>query len=340
MATQRYNAGIQRAKGLLEIAAGLYDSSLSYQTRRAAENVLQTDTDLGRVLKLSLDTKKSETRPEVTISFTTGSFREILAVAEGKYSLAWVNPSVLLTMAYRGTGPYPKRLPLRTVAVFPSYDVMGFAVHESTGITSLSQIGKDRIPLRLSTGVIPKSSLTGNATMFTVSAVLGAAGFSLGDLRRWGAKLHSAPRPSEPSRRKGIESGTINAVFDEGIKSWGHTALEHGFRFLPIDGVVLKRMKALGYRPAMMTKTRFNNLAEDVPTLDFSGWPMIVHADMPNKVAYALCEAIEKRRDLIPTDNYKELRVAQLCANDEETPYDVPLHAGARRFYRERGYLK
>jgi TRAP-type uncharacterized transport system substrate-binding protein len=176
--------------------------------------------------------------------------------------------------------------------------------------------------------------------MFTVSAVLGAAGFSLDDLRRWGAKLHSARRPSEPSRRKGIESGTINAVFDEGIKSWGHTALEHGFRFLPIDGVVLKRMKALGYRPAMMTKTRFNNLAEDVPTLDFSGWPMIVHADMPNKVAYALCEAIEKRRDLIPTDNYKELRVAQLCANDEETPYDVPLHAGARRFYRERGYLK
>src|SRR6476659_9868373 len=115
MATQRYNAGIQRAKGLLEIAAGLYDSSLSYKTRRAAENVLQTDTDLGRVLRLFVDTKKSETRPEVTI-----------AVAEGKYSLAWVNPSVLLTMAYRGTGPYPRKLPLRTIAVFPSYDVMGF----------------------------------------------------------------------------------------------------------------------------------------------------------------------------------------------------------------------
>jgi TRAP-type uncharacterized transport system substrate-binding protein len=340
MTIQRYNAGIQRAKGLLEIAAGLYDSSLSYQTKRAAEGMLQTDTDLGRVLRLSLDTKKSETRPEVSISFTTGSFREIIAVAEGKYSLAWVNPSVLLTLAYRGTGPFPKRLPLRTVAVFPSYDIMGFAVHASMGITSLSQIGKERIPLRLSTGVIPKSPLTGNATMFTVSAVLAAAGFSLAELRRWGAKLHSAPRPSDPSRRKGIETGTINAIFDEGIKSWGHTALDHGFRFLPIDGIVLKHMKALGYRPARMTKTRFNSLPEDVPTLDFSGWPIIVHADMPNQVAYALCEAIEKRRDLIPTDNYTKLRVAQLCANDEEAPYDVPLHAGARSFYRERGYLK
>lgn len=36
MATTRYSAGIQRAKGLMEMAAALYDSSLSYQTRRAA----------------------------------------------------------------------------------------------------------------------------------------------------------------------------------------------------------------------------------------------------------------------------------------------------------------
>jgi len=43
---------------------------------------------------------------------------------------------------------------------------------------------------------------------------------------------------------------------------------------------------------------------------------------------------------LIPTDNYKPLNIAQLCANDEEAPYDVPLHPAARRFYRQRGYLK
>ena len=30
MAVKRYNAGIQRAKGLLEIAAALYDTSLSH----------------------------------------------------------------------------------------------------------------------------------------------------------------------------------------------------------------------------------------------------------------------------------------------------------------------
>jgi hypothetical protein len=336
---KRYNAGLQRAKGLAELAAALYDSSLSSESWKAAEGVLQTDSRLGNALRLSLTAKASD-KNGISLSFATGSFREIEAVAEGKFSLAWVNPSVLLTMAYRGRGPFRKRLPLRTLAVFPSYDVMGFAVHESSGITSLAQIKKERFPLKLSTRLVSQNALRENSTMFTVAAVMKAAGFTFADLRKWGGKIHLASRPSDPVRRENIEKGTVNAIFDEGIKSWARTALENGFRFLPIDGAVLKKMVAMGYRPTDMSKSRFPGMAKDVTTLDFSGWPMIVRADMPDELAYAICEAIEQRQDVIPTDNYKPLEMAQLCANDEETPYDVPLHKGAARFYRERGYLK
>jgi TRAP-type uncharacterized transport system substrate-binding protein len=339
MTIKRYNAGMQRAKGLLELAAALYDSSLSSESWKAAEGVLQTDSRLGNGLRLALKTKPND-RKGISLAFATGGFREIQAVAEGKVSLAWVNPSVLLTMAYRGKGPFRKRLPLRTVAVFPSYDVMGFAVHESTGIRSFSQIKKQRFPLKLSTRLVTLGALRENSTMFTVAAVMRAAGFTFAELRKWKGKIHLAARPSDPARREGIESGTVNAVFDEGIKSWARTALENGFRFLPVDGAVLKTMVAMGYRQTFMTQARFPGMPADISTIDFSGWPMIVHADMPEDVAYALCEAIEKRKEAIPTDNYKSLDIAQLCANDEEAPYDVPLHRGAERFYRERGYLK
>jgi uncharacterized protein len=340
MATKRYNAGIQRAKGILEIASALYDSSLSHQTRRAAEGTLQTDSRLGRAIRLSLGVKESEKKDGVALSFITGSFREISAVAAGEYALAWVNPSVLLTMAYRGTGPFKRRLPLRTIAVFPSFDVMGFAVHESTGISSLNQIQQQRVPLRLSTGYEAASDFASSATMFTIAATLRAAGFSLSQIRKWGGEIHSVPRPSDPRRRAAIENHTIDAVFDEGIKSWGQTAINNGFRYLPIDGIVLKRLKALGYRASGMSRCGFRGLSTEVQTVDFSGWPMIVRADMPNDVAYALCEAIEERKRAIPTDNFKPLSMAQLCADDDEAPYDVPLHLGAKRFYRDRGYLK
>jgi len=340
MATTRYISGIQRAKGLLEIGAALYDGSLSYRTKRAAEGMLQTDTRVGRVVRLSLGTRPANREKDIPVSFATGSFREIIAVAEKKYSMAWVNPSVMLTMAYRGKGPFRGRLPLRAIAVFPSWDVMGFAVHESTGITSLEQIAREKTPLRVSTGRIPKDDLSASATMFTVSAVLKAAGFSLAQMRRWGGRYHIAPRPSDPSRRAAIESGAVNAIFDEGIKSWGQTALDNGFRYLPIEGKVLRELVRAGFRPASISSAHFKGLRRPVPTLDFSGWPMIVHADMADEVAYALCEAIENRRAVFPTDNYKPLKIAQLCANDTEAPFDVPLHRGARRFYRERGLLK
>jgi TRAP-type uncharacterized transport system substrate-binding protein len=339
MTIKRYNSGIQRARGLLELASGLYDGSLSSESWKAAEGVLQTDARLGNALKLSLTAKPND-RKSISLSFATGSFPEIRAVAEGKFSLAWVNPSVLLTMAYRGKGPFRKPLPLRTIAVFPSYDVMGFAVHESTRITSFDQIKKERFPLKLSTRSVDKTALRENSTMFTVAEVLRAAGFTLADIRRWGGEIHLATRPSDPARRAGIESGAVNAIFDEGIKSWARTALENGFRFLPVEGSILKHMMAMGYRPTLMLKSRFQGMAADVRTIDFSGWPMIVRTDMPDDVAYALCESIEKRKDALPTDNYKPLDIAQLCANDEESPYDVPLHPGAARFYRERGYLK
>lgn len=333
----RYSAEIQRAKGFLELAAALYDTSLSFQTTRAAEQAIQTESRVGYSLTLALKATREE---GISFSFGADGFRELQAVTQGKLSVAWINPSVAATMAFRGKGLFSKRQPIRTIAAFPSYDVMAFAVHESTGVNSLDQIKKERIPLRLSTGIVSKSSLTYSPTMFTVSAVMKAARFTFANLRQWGGKIRSVSRPSHPDRREAIEKGTINAIFDEGIKSWGQTAIDAGFRYLPVEGSILKNLTAIGYRPSVLPKSRFPDLPKDVPTVDFSGWPMVVRADMPEDVAYALCEAIEARKALMPTDNFKPLDMAQLCANDEEAPYDVPLHPGAKRFYQEKGYLK
>jgi TRAP-type uncharacterized transport system substrate-binding protein len=339
MAKERYNAAIQRVKGFLEMASGLYESSLSYQTRRAAEGVLQTDARLGYYLQLAL-LPRGKQEDCVSLSFAADSFRELRLLAQGKVSVAWINPSASVTLAYKGTGPIGGPIALRAIAVFPSWDVMGFAVHESTGVTSLEQIKKDKFPLKLSTGPTGEREMIESPVTFMVHSALKAAGFTVSDIRKWGGKVQEVSRPSHPDRRAGIENGTIDAIFDEGIKSWGQTALDHGFRYLPIEGTVLKKLKALGYRAGMLPKTYFKRLKASVPTIDFSGWPMVVRADMPNDIAYALCEALERRRNAIPTDNFKPLRIAQLCANDAEAPFDVPLHPGARRFYRERGYLR
>jgi TRAP-type uncharacterized transport system substrate-binding protein len=146
--------------------------------------------------------------------------------------------------------------------------------------------------------------------------------------------------PSHPDRRAALEKGTINAVFDEGIKSWGQTAIDLGFRYLPVEGKILKKLTAIGYRQSFLPKSRFPALPNDVPAVDFRGWPMVVHAGMPGDVAYALCEAIESRKALMPTDNFKAARHGAALRQRRRGPYDVPLHPGAKRFYRDKGYLR
>jgi TRAP-type uncharacterized transport system substrate-binding protein len=338
----RYNSGIQRSKGLLEIGAALYDTSLSRRATRSGTNIPQIDSRLGTDLSLRIAPRQdSPSDPGLGISFAVNGFhRNIMQVVRKETSLVWVNPNAPLALAYKGCAPFSAPLPLRTVAVFPSWDAVVIAVHESTGITSIEQILQRRAPLRVSTG----STITGpcdeDATMFTVNSVIGAAGFSLDDIRAWGGSIQTVSRPSHPDRSKAITEGKIDAVFDEGILSWGNFAVERGFRILPIDGAVRARLTSEGFDMIEITKKRIPSLPQPVTAVDFSGWPMIVHADMPDDVAYALCEAIELRKTAIPTDNFKPLNLADLCNPNDETPRGAPLHPGAERFYRERGFLR
>ena len=92
----RYSAEIQRTRGLLELAAALYDTSLSYQTERAAEQAMQTESRVGYSLTLALTATREK---GISFSFAADGFRELQAVSRGTLSLAWINPSVAATMA-------------------------------------------------------------------------------------------------------------------------------------------------------------------------------------------------------------------------------------------------
>src|SRR5579863_10124562 len=222
----RYNSGIQRAKGILELAAALYDTSLSRKSTRSGTTIPQTDSRLGSQVQVRIDLQR-EGMDGVALSFGIGgSIENLLRVARKELSLLWINPNAPLALAYKGCAPFNGPQPLRTIAVFPSWDAAVIAVHESTGITSIEQIREQRIPLRVSTGDRITAPYDEDPTMFAIASMIAAAGFSLDDIRAWGGSVQSVPRPSHPDRAAAITRGEINAVFDEGILSWGQFALE------------------------------------------------------------------------------------------------------------------
>ena len=247
------------------------------------------------------------------------------------------NPVGLSAMAYLGRGFYKKKISLRAIGVFPTWDRLIFAVRKDTGIESLEDVKRQKYPLRISTRRRGKLQ----TTVYAIEEVLKAYGMSFNQIERWGGKVMEAPSPSSKERKDHIQSGKADAVFDEGVKSWGTTALNAGMRFLPINQAAARHMVRLGFPSAVLARKHYPKLERDVRCVDFSGWTFFCHADLPAKIAYGMAKAVDLCHKQIPVDHFdkRPMTMREFSRGGEAGQLNIPLHPGAKRYFRERGYL-
>ena len=268
--------------------------------------------------------------------FASDSPATVAEVAAGKVQFAIINPSMMLKLAARGSAPFKEPIALRAIAVLPSLDSMLFAVKRETGLKSFSEIGLRKFPLRVSLRAQPDHSLHA-----ILNHVLGAAGFSLEDIVAWGGQVrYDAGMAYGPNRIGAMQRGEIDAIFDEGAGAWGNMALELGMEFLTLDEGILERLEAVGLRRGLIQRKHFPKLTADVPTLDFSGWPIYTHQDTPDALVAYFCRALDESKERIPWAQEAPLPLAQMVRDRPEGHLEVPLHPAAERFWRERGYLE
>ncbi len=263
------------------------------------------------------------------LRLATGSAILAEGVVSGDVEAAFVNPSALLTQAYRGVGLFKKPLPVRIIASYPSWDRMVFAVHPRTGIRSLRDIKDKKYPLRVSVREDPTHS-----TIVLIEQAFALHGFTLQDIATWGGRLITCGGPSDVRRLDPMARGEIDAVFDEGIKVWLNEALAAGLQPIALTDDEFAAMGKLGWRRVLLPKARFPDLSRDIDALDFSGWPIYASAALPDQVAYDICAALAAREAEIPFEPGSN-GVRQMVRETEATPMDVPLHPGAERWYRE-----
>jgi TRAP-type uncharacterized transport system substrate-binding protein len=267
--------------------------------------------------------------------FGSDSASAIDPMARGEVQVAIINPAGLAALALRGKGPFKSAIPLRAITVIGSPDQLVLAVTERTGLQSLHDIRERRFPLRV--------SLRGqkdHSVHLVMKEVLSAAGFSLDDIVSWGGQVrYDVGLPKSPTRLGAAERGEIDAIFDEAVRSWMEIALESGMRVLPLDEPLLEKLEELGFRQAVISKARYSKLKDDVPTLDFSGFLVYTHADVPDTLVTSVCAALEARKATILWEEEGPLPLGRMCRDTPEGPLNIPLHPAAERFWRERGYL-
>ncbi len=319
------SSSFMRAKIATRLVAGLYESAPTLMTSAVR-------------LSVELPGSSQHAGPPYPFTFAVSpawcsGLKGAKLVGSEKLDIAWINPSAITTMAYRGIGPFRRPLPIRALAVFPSWDRLVVAVARNLGIQTMEELVEKRPVLRASVAV-------NDCVDFAIDAMLKAHGLELDSFVEWGGVIERVERPSNPRRRDGIISGDINMVIDEGMDSWGDVAVQHGMVFLHFSPKALKKLERYGFTRARLGGGRLKgDFDEATEVVDYSGWPIITHGNLADELAYQFVATLDHLHDEIPYDSAQVPPMSSLCRSTEEGPLDIPLHPGAERYYREHGYL-
>jgi TRAP-type uncharacterized transport system substrate-binding protein len=100
-------------------------------------------------------------------------------------------------------------------------------------------------------------------------------------------------------------------------------------------------MQKIGFPNAMLTPEHYSKLESAVRCVDFSGWTFFCHADLPASVVYDMARAIDLCHEQIPVDHFdkRPMAMTEFCRGGEAGQLNIPLHPGAKKYFREKGYL-
>lgn len=255
---------------------------------------------------------------------TQGSMENLRLVDSGQLESGFAQAD-LAAMAYGGAGAFAEDGPmprLRAIAsLFPE------ALHVVVRVDS---------PVREIAGLAGKVVAVGepgSGTAINSKVLLAAAGFGEDDVTR------KTLRPSQAVEE--LKAGTIDALIIAGsypVPAIQELAAATPIRLVPVIGRVAARLESEfpSYRAATIPAGSYRNVDTDTPSVGFSAlW--VVGADADAGLVYDITRAVwsEGAAKLFAGIDPigKQIRLA-----DALKGISLPLHPGAARFYREKGF--
>jgi TRAP transporter TAXI family solute receptor len=235
----------------------------------------------------------------------------------------------LTILAMQGKAPYkaPMKELRMLVGRLDTYWNL-FAARKETKISSFEELKAQKFPLRLV--MTPKGS-TGE---WMNNAVLNAYGVSFKDIESWGGKVTLTSFANAVQMVKDGHADAWGHIATPGHPSWTELSSTVDLKFFSLSDAVAKKMVAeYGFNQTAIPKGTFRGIANDLPAISWYT-SVIATTDLSEDAAYKICEAICSNKAALETA-YKGAKTF-----DPRKAWDtpVPLHAGAEKYYKDKGY--
>src|SRR3990172_2582875 len=229
--------------------------------------------------------------------------------------------------AWEGKEAYDTKLDnLRALAGGLDTYYLVAVVSKKLPVSSLTELKDKKQPLKLVTQPV------GSLGEFAARQLLRAQRLTYADLKAWGGSTtHVGYNIIIDSFRDGRVDMLI-AVITPKHPSVSEIANSSDVKFLGLDDETIRGLAPLGYTPATMPANTFKGQTEPVKTV---GFPTVVitNKDLPDAIAYAVTKTIIENKDAL-VRGHAGLR------DFDPAKVGLPLHTGAERAYREKGWMK
>ena len=254
---------------------------------------------------------------------TQGSVENLRMVAAGQIE-SGIAQSDIVSWAYAGTGIFAAAGPLKNLRAIASLfpESLQLVVRDDSAIQTLADLRGKHISL----------GQPASGTVADARVVLAAAGLTEKDMTA------EYLRPGVAAAN--VKDGTLDGFFIIGgvpVPAIRDLAAETPIRLIPVEDDVLAKMResSTSYRRSTIPSGTYPGISAETPSIGFDAlW--IVSADAPDDLIYAITKALWNDA----TQRLLEARAPlgkQVRVEDALDGLSIPLHPGAKRFYREAG---
>jgi len=201
-----------------------------------------------------------------------------------------------------------------------------------TGIRTMEELVAKKHPVRIAIKAV------GAFGELACKDVFDTFGVNYNTIKSWGGTItHTGSPQITDLLRDGKADMTIDHIA-AGQAAISELAMTANVHFIQLSPETIKKLNGKGWDSLVMPKGTWKGQNNDVQTVG-SGVVLLASAKLPEDVAYAITKKLcESKKEL--GDAHASMKVFDPATAWQPLKTGAPLHPGAAKYYKEKGYMK